>query len=100
MLQPVHGILAWRMTTWDDDTKSPNKAGQAYLRLYNEEWRSTGSLSPGAEDTASLRGFLGDYRIRILRDDHVLADFQTTVKENVEIDCIHELLADKIDCNV
>ena len=88
------------MTTWDDDTKSPNKAGQAYLRLYNEEWRSTGGLSPAAEDTTSLRGFLGDYRIRILRDDHVLADFQTSLEDNMEIDCIHEVLADQIDCNV
>ena len=86
------------MSTWDDETKSPNKAGQAYLKLYNEEWRSTGSLSPGQEDTAWLRGFLGDYRIRILRDDHVLADFQTSLEDDIELDCIHEILIDQIDC--
>ena len=88
------------MTTWDDDTKRPNKAGEAYLRLYNEEWRSTGSLSPG-QDTASVRGFLGDYRIRILREDHVLADFQTSLGgEDLAIDCIHDIVMDQMDCNL
>ena len=41
-MKSIFGIVAWRSTTFDDEAKAPNEAGEAYIKLYNEQWRSSG----------------------------------------------------------
>ena len=40
----IFGIVAWKQTTFDFVGKAPNVAGEAYLRLYNDQWRTTGDM--------------------------------------------------------
>ena len=67
------------MNTWDDEANVPNKAGEAYMKLYNEEWRSTQTIQPTIDDIDTgvrFRGFLGDYKIQIKKDNRVWGTIQ------------------------
>ena len=43
-IKGIFGIVAWKQTTFDFVGKAPNVAGEAYLRLYNDQWRTTGDM--------------------------------------------------------
>merc|ERR1719186_516481 len=90
----VHGILMWGF--WDKahwrpgaaivngDDLTPNLAGEAYLRLMHEEWRSTEVLHPspsrGGQVVFQDRIFMGDFNIKlldgteVLKEDHIAVD--------------------------
>ena len=89
------------MTTWDDDANMPNKAGEAYMTLYNEEWRSTQTIQPTLEDVDAgvrFRGFLGDYNIQIKRDNKVLGSLQFNLDQDTTFDCIQDVILDILEC--
>ena len=98
--QSIHGIISWRMTTWDDSSNSPNKAGEAYINLYHKEWRTNEITAASATGTVELRGFLGDYTITILENEMSLGDFQFSLDANVSIDCIKDIILNKIECSI
>ena len=77
----------WALETiLDDDTNLPNKAGEVYERLYHEEWR-TNQLIPATHTRVTVRGFLGEYRIRILQGSEVLTELEFTLDQDLEISC-------------
>ena len=43
-IKGIFGIVAWKQTTFDFAGKAPNVAGEAYLRLYNDQWRTSGDM--------------------------------------------------------
>ena len=88
------------MTTWDEEAMIPNKAGEAYMRLYHEEWRSTGSFRPKEAEFAVFRGFIGEYRVKIMRNDQVLTDFTFDLRDDTAVDCMHDIILDQLDCFV
>ena len=42
----------WNMNILDEETNLPNKAGETYQRLYNEEWRSSQLLEELSEENS------------------------------------------------
>ena len=86
------------MTTWDEETGSPNKAGEAYIKLYHEEWRSSQNIQPEDSDFVEFRGFLGDYSILINRNDQILADLQFNLEQDITFDCVFDPIIDKLNC--
>ena len=86
------------MTTLDEETGTPNKAGEAYMKLYNEEWRSTQNIQLENTDFVDFRGFLGDYSILIRRNDQILEDFQFSLNHDITFDCVYDIFVDKINC--
>ena len=86
------------MTTWDEETSSPNKAGEAYINLYNEEWRSSQNLLPDSSGFVDFRGFLGDYNILIRKNDQILSDLQFSLDQDITFDCIYDPIINQINC--
>jgi len=88
--EAVQGILCWNLNIIEAETSEPNKAGLEYIRLVHQEWSSSQLLEPNSE-TGSLnfkfRGFLGDYRLRLLRGNMVLGEVLTTLKEDTNLVC-------------
>ena len=95
--QAVAGILSWKTNTLDTEN-SPNKAGQAYINLYHQEWRSDLVLRPTLSDTVAFRGFQGQYEVRIKRDDLVLARLEFTLEGDRSFDCVADIILDTIIC--
>ena len=78
----------WALETiLDDDTNLPNKAGEVYERLYHDEWRTNHLVPATLQMTVSVRGFLGDYRIRIIQGSEVLSELEFTLYQDLEISC-------------
>lgn len=78
----------WALETiLDDDTNLPNKAGEVYERLYHDEWRTNHLVPATLQMTVSVRGFLGDYRIRIIQGSEVLSELEFTLDQDLEISC-------------
>ena len=86
------------MTTWDDSSNSPNKAGEAYMNLYNKEWRTNEIIASSISGTLELRGFLGDYTMNILENDVSLGEFQFCLDDSVTIECIKDIILNQIEC--
>ena len=84
--QAVNGIIMWRLNVLDELTDVPNKAGEAYKRLYHQEWRSSQVIQATAEGN-TFRGFLGDYSIKILQGSVVLGEMEFTLDTDLEITC-------------
>ena len=95
--QAVAGILSWKTNTLDTEN-SPNKAGQAYINLYHQEWRSDLVVRPTLSDTVAFRGFQGQYEVRIKRDDLVLARLEFTLEGDRSFDCVADIILDTIIC--
>ena len=95
--EAVAGILSWRTDTLDTEN-CPNKAGQAYINLYHQEWRSDLVLRPAQSNTAAFRGFHGQYEVRIKRGDLVLASLDFTLQADTSFDCVADLLLETIIC--
>ena len=78
----------WALETiLDDDTNLPNKAGEVYERLYHDEWRTNHLVPATLQMTVTVRGFLGDYRIRIIQGSEVLSELEFTLDQDLEISC-------------
>ena len=70
----------------------PNKAGQAYIKLYQEEWRSSQVLLPTDPTTLAFRGFKGDYTVKIKQKEQELSEIQFKLEDDVSFDCVSDLL--------
>ena len=78
----------WALETiLDDDTDLPNKAGEVYERLYHDEWRTNHLVPATLQMTVSVRGFLGDYRIRLIQGSEVISELEFTLDQDLEISC-------------
>ena len=89
-LKAVEGIVSWRTNTLDDDN-NPNKAGETYIKLYQEEWRSSQVLAVSQSAAASFSGFRGDYTIRIIgQDDMEINNIKFTLDENISFKCVND----------
>ena len=88
-MKAVEGIVSWRTNTLDGDN-NPNKAGEAYIKLYQEEWRTSQELavSPSTAATASFSGFRGDYTVRIMTDGSEIKNLKFTLEENISFKCV------------
>ena len=84
--QAVHGILMWHLNILDENTSLPNKAGDKYLQLYKEEWRSSQTCQ-GSSTGTRFRGFLGDYSMKVLHGSEVLSELEFTLDEDLQIAC-------------
>ena len=93
----VEGILSWRTNTLEADN-TPNKAGQAYINLYHQEWRSDQVLRPTQSDSAVFRGFRGGHEMRIKRGDQVLAKMEFTLDGDRTFDCVADIILETIIC--
>ena len=79
----------WYMNILDEETDLPNKAGEAYQRLYHEEWRSSQLLTV-SEGKASFRGFHGQYLLRLLKGSEVLVVKDFLLEDDLQIVCTEE----------
>jgi len=99
--EAVNGILMWRLDIMDETTGEPNKAGVEFIRLTQEEWRSSQLLSPSVNESPRMdrtekhqastsfafRGFMGNYRLRLLDGSEELAALEMVVDDNVNLQC-------------
>merc|ERR1712037_196655 len=111
----VEGILMWRLDIMDEMSGEPNKAGLEFIRLTQEEWRSSQLISSkvlssnkrnkvlsrseaseevsNKEDkhrstaTFAFRGFMGDYRLRLLHGSESYGTFEMVVRDDVNLQC-------------
>jgi len=115
----VEGILMWRLDIMDELSGEPNKAGLEYIRLTQEEWRSsqiisskvvatdkmsvkdnisaTDKMSETDKDlttnkdklkaTFAFRGFMGNYRLRLLQGPEEIGTLEMNVHGNVNLQC-------------
>jgi len=114
----VEGILMWRLDIIDEMSGEPNKAGLEFIRLTQEEWRSSQLisskvLSSNKRDkvsdkvssrsetsevvsdkyehrstaTFAFRGFMGDYRLRLLHGSESYGTFEMVVRDDVNLQC-------------
>ena len=60
---------------------------EVYERLYHFEWRTNHLVPATLQMTVSVRGFLGDYRIRIIQGSEVLSELEFTLDQDLEISC-------------
>jgi len=93
-LQPIQGIMMWgfqkEFGSLVDENSVPNLAGEAYRRLYHDEWR-TNLVLDGSGDEFNFRGFRGDYAMSILNGEGVLVDnFEFSVTEDTNVVCIND----------
>ena len=88
--------MSWRTNTLDADN-TPNKAGEAYVTLYQEEWRSSQTLIPTDNSRVEFRGFLGDYNVKIKRNNQELAEVQFRLDDDISFQCFSDLL-DQVFC--
>jgi len=86
----IFGIVAWKQTTYDFVSKTPNVAGEAYLRLYNDQWRTTGLVTPTESSSVEIRGFKGDYTIQVRRGAEELAEVAVSLTEDMEVTCTYQ----------
>ena len=89
-LKAVEGIVGWRTNTLDVDN-NPNKAGQAYIQLYQQEWRSSQDLAVSqSAAAASFSGFRGDYTVRVIgQDDVEINSIKFTLDEDISFKCVN-----------
>ena len=110
-IKGIFGIVAWRQTTFDFVGKAPNVAGEAYLRLYNDQWRTSGDMrflvkilynsfpglvTPAESGSVEIRGFKGDYSIQVRRGAEELAELAVSLTEDKEVTCAYQ--AGAMDC--
>ena len=96
--QSIHGILSWTMNTLDENN-IPNKAGEAYINLYNQQWRSSQLITPTTDSTSvAFRGFHGDYEVVIKRNSDILGQFNFNLDQDLNFDCIEDLILGSIQC--
>lgn len=88
------------MSTWDYDTRRPNKAGEAYMKLYNEKWRSKETIQPHQSDYVIFRGFDGTYKIQIMENQNILTELDISLTEPMSVDCVKDIVLQNLDCTI
>ena len=74
------------------EDNTPNKAGEAYIKLYHDEWRSSQSVLPTDPSKAEFRGFRGEYEVKIIRGDQELSEIRFKLEDDISFECISDLL--------
>ena len=81
----------WSLNILDESTDLPNKAGDRYRELYHSFWRSKWDLiinQDGQQAGAKVRGFKGDYNMKISRHpEGILSEINFTLEDDLEIYC-------------
>ena len=87
------------MTEVDHVSETPNKAGDAYINLYHNDWRSSQTLQP---TTASeFRGFMGDYNINIKKGGQTIETITFNLNQDTVIDCtLLDPLSNELICGI
>ena len=70
----------------------PNKAGEAYMKLYHEEWRSSQIFVPKDPSIVAFRGFKGDYTVKIKQNQQELSEIRFKLEDDITFDCVSDLL--------
>merc|ERR1711971_271910 len=109
----VDGILMWRLDIIDEMSGEPNKAGLEYIRLTQEEWRSSQLISSKVMETKKVsvtdkvsatnnvseteinkltatfafRGLMGNYRLRLLQGQEEIGTLEMNVDNDVNLKC-------------
>ena len=80
---------------------TPNKAGEAYPRLYHQEWKSSQTIKPTTttESAAdfSFRGFKGKYDCKLVQHGQTIYFGEYELLDDAELMCIK--LSDDFQCN-
>ena len=75
------------------DGNFPNKAGEAYIKLYQDDWRTWEFMIPTNSSHIEFRGFHGDYNIKIYNQDWIIeSQFQFNLKDDIVIDCDKDMV--------
>lgn len=83
----VGGMLMWhfgkegRHNIVNPVTMEPNAAGQAYLRLYHQEWR-TKEVLESSNGNFDFRGFMGTYNLKLWEDNKLLKDWNMDIEKD------------------
>ena len=95
--QAIGGILSWTLNTLEPDY-SPNKAGQAYVELYQQEWRTKLVLTPQTAAAATFRGFQGQYQVNIKKGQQTLGRFSFELEGDMSFECVRDIILGTLDC--
>ena len=77
--------------TGDETLYLPNKAGETYMNLIHEEWKTKERIQiKNGKDHYDLRGFMGDYTLKIMQGSNILDEFEFKLESDLDIFCIGE----------
>ena len=77
--------------TGDETLYLPNKAGETYMKLIHEEWKTKFMTQiKNGKDHYDLRGFMGDYTLKIMKESTILDEFEFKLDSDLDIFCIGE----------
>lgn len=90
-LEGIEGIMMWgfmkEFGSLVDADSVPNKAGEAYINLYHNEWR-TNLVLPAEGTELNFRGFRGDYELAIIEGSTGNSyTYKFTVDEDTDVSC-------------
>ena len=75
----------------DGNTYLPNEAGETYIRLIHEEWKTNKTVQiENGEEYYVFRGFMGDYDLKIMQGSKILNEFEFKLDDDLEIFCANE----------
>ena len=95
--QGIGGVLSWTLNTLEPDY-SPNKAGEAYVRLYQQEWRTKLAVTPQTSTTATFTGFQGQYQVNIKKNQQTLGELSFKLEGDIRFDCVRDIILGSLDC--
>ena len=68
------------------------------MRLIHEEWKTKEKIQiKNGEEQYSLKGFMGDYNLKITQGSSILNEFEFKLDNDLEIFCVGE--GSNIICN-
>ena len=78
----------WALNILDETTNLPNKAGNTYKKLYHNEWKTKETVQVNSNDN-SLRGFMGDYNMKIINSNTaaVIEEIEFKLEKDLDIYC-------------
>ena len=83
--------MNWLCDELLDENNLPNKAGEAHIRLFHEEWMTKMTIHADSnEDGYFFRGFMGDYNLKILRGSTIIGEIEFKLDNDMEILCVGE----------
>lgn len=80
----------WNLNIIDSETSEPNKAGEEFIRLTQEEWMSNMLVEPTVLETGvgfHFRGFKGNYILRVVQGGEEVGEVEVEVTEDTTINC-------------
>ena len=91
--------MSWLCDELLDSNNLPNKAGEAYIRLFHEEWMTKMTIQAYRnEDGYFFKGFMGDYNLKILQGSTIIGEIEFKLDHDLEIFCIGDGFS-SIICN-